>query len=213
MVQTNVNVNENFNNNNLCLSEDLISITSSDSENDIISETSVLDGIQNHRDKAESHFTEGNYVKAIELWELILKDPRHTSEDRRCPTTRLTEFIEGLSQKLRNYSSLKTFGDLKEMLRRNKVNGEDITNIKQFTPVFEEIIKADDNDLTDLKEEDFCGGEVVIASVSSASQSKPAYDHSYFRNKILDQYHNLYRECSSENFDYYEITEVMMMKK
>ncbi|CAB5310522.1 unnamed protein product [Rhizophagus irregularis] len=25
------------------------------------------------------------------------------------------------------------------MLRRNKVNGEDITNIKQFTPVFEEI--------------------------------------------------------------------------
>jgi len=28
------------------------------------------------------------------------------------------------------------------------------------------------------------------ASVSSASQSKPAYDHSYFRNKILDQYPN-----------------------
>jgi hypothetical protein len=50
------------------------------------------------------------------------------------PTTRLTEFIEGLSQKLRNYSSLKTLDDLKEMLRRNKVNGEDIINIKQFTP-------------------------------------------------------------------------------
>ncbi|RGB23237.1 hypothetical protein C1646_774807 [Rhizophagus diaphanus] len=50
------------------------------------------------------------------------------------PTTRLTEFIEGLSQKLRNYSSLKSLDDLKEMLRRNKVNGEDITNIKQFTP-------------------------------------------------------------------------------
>jgi hypothetical protein len=50
------------------------------------------------------------------------------------PTTRLTEFIEGLSQKLRNYSSLKTLDDLKEMLRRNKVNGEDITSIKQFTP-------------------------------------------------------------------------------
>ena len=43
------------------------------------------------------------------------------------------------------------------------------------------------------------------ASVSSASQSKP--DHSYFRNKILDQYPNLYRECSSENFDYYGITD------
>ena len=48
--------------------------------------------------------------------------------------TRLTKFIEGLSQKLRNYSSLKTLDDLKEMLRRNKVNGEDITSIKQFTP-------------------------------------------------------------------------------
>jgi hypothetical protein len=50
------------------------------------------------------------------------------------PATRLTKFIEGLSQKLRNYSSLKTLDDLKEMLRRNKVNGEDITNIKQFIP-------------------------------------------------------------------------------
>ena len=50
------------------------------------------------------------------------------------PATTLAKFIEGLSQKLRNYSSLKTLDDLKEMLRRNKVNGEDITNIKQFTP-------------------------------------------------------------------------------
>jgi len=50
------------------------------------------------------------------------------------PATRLVNFIEGLSQKLRNYFSLKTLNDLKEMLRRNKVNGEDITNIKQFTP-------------------------------------------------------------------------------
>ena len=50
------------------------------------------------------------------------------------PATTLAKFIEGLNQKLRNYSSLKTLDDLKEMLRRNKVNGEDITNIKQFTP-------------------------------------------------------------------------------
>jgi len=47
--------------------------------------------------------------------------------------TRLTKFIESLSQKLRNYFSLKTLDDLKEMLCRNKVNGEDITSIKQFT--------------------------------------------------------------------------------
>ncbi|GBB88929.1 hypothetical protein RclHR1_15540008 [Rhizophagus clarus] len=43
------------------------------------------------------------------------------------------------------------------------------------------------------------------ANVPSASQSKP--DHSYFRNKILDQYPNLYRECTCENFDYYGITD------
>ena len=49
--------------------------------------------------------------------------------------------------------------------------------------------------------------DMFQASVSSASQPKPAYDHSYFRNKILDQYPNLYRECSSENFDYYGITD------
>ncbi|RGB36908.1 hypothetical protein C1646_757502 [Rhizophagus diaphanus] len=57
--------------------------------------------------------------------------------------TVFAEFIEGLGQKIRNYSSLKTLDDLKEMLRRNKVNGEDITNIKQFTPVFEEISDGD----------------------------------------------------------------------
>src|SRR5437764_14565638 len=56
------------------------------------------------------------------------------------------------------------------------------------------------NDLTDLKEEDFCGGKVLIANVLSASQS---YDRSYFCNKTLDQYLTLYREFSSKNFDYY----------
>ena len=50
------------------------------------------------------------------------------------PAKRLAEFIESLGQGLWNYSSLKTLDDLKEMLRRNKVNGEDITSIKQFTP-------------------------------------------------------------------------------
>ncbi len=45
------------------------------------------------------------------------------------------------------------------------------------------------------------------ASISSVSQSKPTYDRSYFRNKTLDQYPNLCREFSSENFDYYGITD------
>src|SRR4051812_20768392 len=48
--------------------------------------------------------------------------------------TTLAKFIESLGQKIRNYSSLKTLDDLKEMLRRNKINGKDITSIKQFTP-------------------------------------------------------------------------------
>src|SRR4051794_13104918 len=33
------------------------------------------------------------------------------------------------------------------------------------------------------------------------------YDRTYFCNKILDQYPNLYREYSSEDFDYYGITD------
>ena len=45
------------------------------------------------------------------------------------------------------------------------------------------------------------------ASVLSSSQSNPIYDRTYFRNKTLDQYPNLYREFSSENFDYYGITD------
>jgi len=46
---------------------------------------------------------------------------------------RLVDFIEGLNQKLQNYSSLKILNDLKKMLYKNKVNREDIINIKQFT--------------------------------------------------------------------------------
>ena len=38
-------------------------------------------------------------------------------------------------------------------------------------------------------------------------QSKPTYDLTYFHNKTLDQYSNLYREFSSENFDYYGVTD------
>jgi len=47
------------------------------------------------------------------------------------------------------------------------------------------------------------------ASVSPVSipRTKPTYDRSYFRNKTLDQYPNLYREYSSEDFDYYGITD------
>ena len=43
-----------------------------------------------------------------------------------------------------------------------------------------------------------------------APQSKPTYDWSYFHSKTLDQYPNLYREFSSENFDYYGITDEIL---
>ncbi len=44
------------------------------------------------------------------------------------------------------------------------------------------------------------------ANVLSSPQSNPTYDRTYFRNKTLDQYPNLYREYSNEDFDYYGIT-------
>src|SRR2546423_7208891 len=48
----------------------------------------------------------------------------------------------------------------------------------------------------------------MISSIThQASRTNPTYDRTYVRNKILDQYPNLYRECSSENLDYYGITD------
>src|SRR6266496_3041781 len=49
--------------------------------------------------------------------------------------------------------------------------------------------------------------EMISSVTHQASRTNPTYDRTYFRNKILDQYPNLYRECSSENFDYYGITD------
>src|SRR5256885_11479846 len=47
-------------------------------------------------------------------------------------------------------------------------------------------------------------GSVSPASIPGINLT---YDRSYFRNKTLDQYPNLYREYSSEDFDYYGITD------
>src|SRR6266498_2597627 len=44
-------------------------------------------------------------------------------------------------------------------------------------------------------------------SLTSIPRINLTYDQSYFRNKTLDQYPSLYREFSSENFDYYGITD------
>jgi hypothetical protein len=48
--------------------------------------------------------------------------------------------------------------------------------------------------------------ETISSVTSQTSRTNPTYDRTYFRNKTLDQYPNLYREFSSENFDYYGIT-------
>ncbi len=48
----------------------------------------------------------------------------------------------------------------------------------------------------------------MISSVTpQASRTNLTYDCIYFWNKTLDQYPTLYREFSSENFDYYGITD------
>ncbi|CAG8495311.1 3489_t:CDS:2 [Paraglomus occultum] len=50
------------------------------------------------------------------------------------PAMALAKFIEGRDQKLRSFSSYKTLEELKDVLRKYKVNGEDIMSIKQFNP-------------------------------------------------------------------------------
>jgi len=47
----------------------------------------------------------------------------------------------------------------------------------------------------------------ISANILSSPQSNPTYNRTYFHNKTLDQYLNLYREYSSEDFDYYSITD------
>ena len=47
----------------------------------------------------------------------------------------------------------------------------------------------------------------VTTSHPQIPMTKPTYDRAYFHNKILDQYPNLCREYSSEDFDYYGITD------
>ncbi|RGB22775.1 hypothetical protein C1646_775566 [Rhizophagus diaphanus] len=58
-------------------------------------------------------------------------------------------------EKIAGLDFLNTTKEVMEMLRKNKVNGEDITSIKQFTPVFEEI-----ND--DDKALDHCMEDIIL---------------------------------------------------
>uniref|UniRef100_U9T5Z0 Uncharacterized protein n=1 Tax=Rhizophagus irregularis (strain DAOM 181602 / DAOM 197198 / MUCL 43194) TaxID=747089 RepID=U9T5Z0_RHIID len=49
--------------------------------------------------------------------------------------------------------------------------------------------------------------ETISSVIPQISRTSLIYDRTYFCNKTLDQYPNLYREFSSENFDYYGITD------
>ncbi|RGB39846.1 hypothetical protein C1646_445593 [Rhizophagus diaphanus] len=57
--------------------------------------------------------------------------------------------------------------------------------------------------------DDQINAPLISAEVSRPPipRTNPTYDWAYSRNKILDQYPNLYRECSSEDFDYYGIND------
>ncbi|CAG8480277.1 19200_t:CDS:2 [Racocetra fulgida] len=49
-------------------------------------------------------------------------------------------------------------------------------------------------------------GVNIIPASRPIPKTNPTHERTYFQNKTLDQYQNLYREFSSENFDYYGIT-------
>ncbi|PKY60588.1 hypothetical protein RhiirA4_484461 [Rhizophagus irregularis] len=85
------------------------------------------------------------------------------------------------------------------LLSIGHITSEKIVNASQIIPAEVPAFSQPNVSL------EMISSDMFQASVSSTSQSKP--DHSYFCNKILDQYPNLYRECSSENFDYYGITD------
>ncbi|CAG8758614.1 24026_t:CDS:2 [Dentiscutata erythropus] len=72
------------------------------------------------------------------------------------PSIILAKFVEELKeQKLRSFSSYKTVEELKELPREYKVNGDNITYIKQFIPIFEKI----DDDDEALKQ---CFSEITL---------------------------------------------------
>ncbi|CAG8624561.1 353_t:CDS:2, partial [Acaulospora colombiana] len=91
--QKNVSVDENSIDDSSCVPEDSFTGISLDSK----SGTSVLDEIQDQRDKAESYFEVGNYVEAIEIWDAILRNPRHTSGDQRHSVTYAKIILTGPS--------------------------------------------------------------------------------------------------------------------
>jgi len=85
-------------------------------------------------------------------------------------------------------------------------NGVGIDKIKCVNCSANEISKLTNEQIQNVIDQ--VTSKTNQTNVSKArAQSKPTYDRSYFCNKTLGQYPTLYREFSSENFDYYGITD------
>ncbi|RHZ47851.1 hypothetical protein Glove_566g45 [Diversispora epigaea] len=139
------------------------------SDEEIITRT-MGDVIKDYNTEQLIDYLGRNNLKLIEADFKILRDERVAGSDfleltkddfhdygfKRGPASRLAKFVEKLNEtKLQAFSSYNTLDKLKEVLRKYKVNGNNITNIKQFNPVYEEI--ADDN--KDLKR---CMKEIIL---------------------------------------------------
>src|SRR6266542_6021306 len=94
----------------------------------------------------------------------------------------------------------------------SRLNNTQIQNIIDYMNnwvhvILKTVTNGNDQGYVTLKTKQNKAEVNTSANVLSAFQSNPTYDHAYFYNKALDQYSNLYREFSSENFDYYGITD------
>ncbi|CAH1770985.1 12611_t:CDS:2, partial [Entrophospora sp. SA101] len=104
----------------------------------------------------------------------------------------------------------------KKTLRARKLlilfgkNGVGIDKIKRITYSANEISKLTNAQIQNIINQEpsqaFADSEKVPETEVSVS-SNSTHDRAYFHNKILEQYPNLYQEFSSENVDYYGITD------
>ncbi|UZO15795.1 uncharacterized protein OCT59_007210 [Rhizophagus irregularis] len=110
-----------------------------------------------------------------------------------------------------SYSECKDIEKVRPKVPLEKSQGsvpKKLPDVKICTLPTSQTLKTNQTNALEVQEKYLDSVEVsTSANVFSSSQSNPTYNRTYFRNKILDQYSNLYRECSIENFDYCGITD------
>ncbi len=87
----------------------------------------------------------------------------------------------------------------------SRLNNTQIQNIIDYVNDRVHVISKIDTNGNDQSH--MTSAEMISLVTPQTSKTSLTYDCTYFYNKILDQYFNLYREFSSENFDYYRITD------